>query len=137
MAITFPQILFFGYETLNALLHSLLDDSFGFFLSLLIVKMVATALAAGSGLVGGTFAPSLFLGAMTGAAFHQVAANVLPMTYLNEIADGPAYAIVGSASVLAALFRAPLMASLLLFELTKDYHVILPLLVSAGIAGSV
>ena len=136
MAIPFPQILFFGYETLNALLHSLLDDSFGFILSLLMVKMVATALAAGSGLVGGTFAPSLFLGAMTGAAFHQVAANVLPMTYLNEIADGPAYAIVGSASVLAALFRAPLTASLLLFELTKDYDVILPLMVSAGI-GSV
>lgn len=53
-----------------------------------------------------------------------------------ELADVPAYAMVGAASVLAALFRAPLTASLLLFELTRDYDVILPLMVSAGV-GSV
>jgi len=134
IAIPFPQILFFGYETLNALLNSLLDDSLMFIVSLLVVKTIATALAAGSGLVGGTFAPSLFLGAMTGAAFHQVAESVLQMDFFNmQIADGPAYAIVGAASVLAALFRAPLTASLLLFELTRDYDVILPLMVSAGL----
>ena len=142
IAIPYPQILFFGYETLNALLNSLLDDSLPFILSLLFVKTIATALAAGSGLVGGTFAPSLFLGAMTGAGFHQIMDMVVAMemppelAFLNhwEIADGPAYAMVGAASVLAALFRAPLTASLLLFELTRDYDVILPLMVSAGIA---
>jgi len=133
IGLAYPQILFFGYETLNALLNSLLEDSFGLILTLLVVKMVATALAAGSGLVGGTFAPSLFLGAMTGTAFHQVVEMTLPG---NQIADSPAYAIVGAASVLAALFRAPLTASLLLFELVRDYDVILPLMVSAGL-GSV
>ena len=133
IGLAYPQILFFGYETLNALLNSLLEDSFGLIVTLLVVKMVATALAAGSGLVGGTFAPSLFLGAMTGTAFHQVIETTLPG---NQIAESPAYAIVGAASVLAALFRAPLTASLLLFELVRDYDVILPLMVSAGL-GSV
>jgi len=138
----FPQILFFGYETLNSLLsNNSLPTSLA--LSLLIVKMLTTAFSAGSGLVGGTFAPSLFLGAMTGAAFHNVACVILNIfsayagvTTIFDLADVPAYAMVGAASVLAALFRAPLTASLLLFELTRDYDVILPLMASAGI-GSV
>jgi H+/Cl- antiporter ClcA len=54
-----------------------------------------------------------------------------------ELADVPAYAMVGAASVLAALFRAPLTASLLLFELTRDYDVILPLMASAGLGSLV
>lgn len=146
LGLVYPQILFFGYETLNALLHSLLEDSFGFILSLLVVKMVATALAAGSGLVGGTFAPSLFLGAMTGTAFYQVAAPILLLLLSSssdggaagwEMADSPVYAMVGAASVLAALFRAPLTASLLLFELVRDYNVILPIMASAGLASVV
>ena len=137
IAIPYPQILFFGYETLDALLNSLLQNSFGFLVSLLVVKMVATALAAGSGLVGGTFAPSLFLGSMAGAAFHEAIADVLPHDISGALADSPAYAMVGAGSVLAALFRAPLTASLLLFELTRDYDVILPLMVSAGIGSLV
>lgn len=138
----FPQILFFGYETLNALLaNNTLSTSL--VLSLLGVKMIMTALSAGSGLVGGTFAPSLFLGAMTGAAFHNIMSSLLvfsmhPGSLLSpELADIPAYAMVGAASVLAALFRAPLTASLLLFELTRDYDVILPLMASAGVASLV
>ena len=54
-----------------------------------------------------------------------------------QMADLPAYTMVGSASVLAAVFRAPLTASLLLFELTRDYGVILPLLASSGVASVV
>jgi H+/Cl- antiporter ClcA len=144
VGIYFPQILFFGYETLNALLaNNALSTSL--VLSLLLVKMVMTALSAGSGLVGGTFAPSLFLGAMTGAAFHNIVSSVLVFAmqfgFLHglplELADIPAYAMVGAASVLAALFRAPLTASLLLFELTRDYDVILPLMASAGVASLV
>jgi H+/Cl- antiporter ClcA len=144
----FPQILFFGYETLNALLaNNTLSTSL--VLSLLGVKMVMTALSAGSGLVGGTFAPSLFLGAMTGTAFHNIVSSILlfsmqtvsPLSAVQglslELADIPAYAMVGAASVLAALFRAPLTASLLLFELTRDYDVILPLMASAGVASLV
>ena len=134
IGLAFPQILFFGYETLNALLaKSTLPTML--LLTLLVVKTIATALAAGSGLVGGTFAPALFLGAMTGAAFHNIMAGLFQSGTM-QLADVPAYAMVGAACLLAALFRAPLTASLLLFELTRDYDVILPLMASAGV-GSV
>jgi H+/Cl- antiporter ClcA len=137
IGLVFPQILFFGYETLNSLLARSSLPTMTLF-SLLVVKTIATALAAGSGLVGGTFAPSLFLGAMTGAAFHNIMDSVFVVPgsitgYAMQLADVPAYAMVGAASVLAALFRAPLTASLLLFELTRDYDVILPLMASAGV----
>jgi len=132
VGLVFPQILFNGYETLNALLANQ-STSTGLLLSLLGAKIVTTAVAAGSGLVGGTFAPSLFLGAMTGASFYNVAQGILTALQLPSIlADVPAYAMVGAASVLSALFRAPLTASMVLFELTRDYDVIVPLMVSAG-----
>jgi H+/Cl- antiporter ClcA len=155
VGLVFPQILFFGYETLNGLLaNSSLPT--GLLLSLLLVKMFTTAISAGSGLVGGTFAPSLFLGGMVGASFHNIVSSILlqlvPVGAANDsihlfgsaatfgilqLADVPAYAMVGAASVLAALFRAPLTASLLLFELTRDYDVILPLMASAGVGSLV
>lgn len=137
VGIAYPQILFFGYETLNTLLanNSLTTDVV---LTLLAVKIFTTAIAAGSGLVGGTFAPSLFLGGMVGASFHDIVGNMFMVAQESpfELADVQAYAIVGAAGVLAALFKAPLTASLLLFELTRDYEVLLPALASAGV-GSV
>jgi H+/Cl- antiporter ClcA len=137
VGLVYPQILFFGYETLNTLLanNSLTTDVI---LTLLAVKIFTTAVAAGSGLVGGTFAPSLFLGGMVGALFHDVIANMFLVAHESPfaLADVQAYALVGAAGVLAALFKAPLTASLLLFELTRDYEVLLPALASAGV-GSV
>uniref|UniRef100_A0A7S2YDZ2 Chloride channel protein n=1 Tax=Entomoneis paludosa TaxID=265537 RepID=A0A7S2YDZ2_9STRA len=139
----FPQILFFGYETLNTLLakKTLATDMV---ITLLVVKTVATAISAGSGLVGGTFAPSLFLGGMTGALFHNVVSQIFLAGGTNDasiapfqLADVQAYALVGAAGVLSALFRAPLTASLLLFELTRDYDVILPLMATAGVGSIV
>ena len=146
IGIVFPQILFFGYETLNSLLAKSSLPTMTL-LSLLVIKTIATALAAGSGLVGGTFAPALFLGAMAGASFHNIMSSLfqfgmqgevgIEFGYAMQLADVPAYAMVGAASVLAALFRAPLTASLLLFELTRDYDVILPLMASAGVGSLV
>ena len=137
VGLVYPQILFFGYETLNTLLanNSMTTDVI---LTLLAVKIFTTAVAAGSGLVGGTFAPSLFLGGMVGALFHDVIANMFLVAHESPfaLADVQAYALVGAAGVLAALFKAPLTASLLLFELTRDYEVLLPALASAGV-GSV
>ena len=155
----FPQILFFGYETLNSLLRNN-DLSTELLLSLLAAKIFTTAVSAGSGLVGGILAPSLFLGGMVGGAFHNIVADLFQHLHLAtnivkegiaagptfmveriqipsgptfELADVSAYAMVGAASVLASLFRAPLTASLLLFELTRNYDVLLPLLASAGL----
>jgi H+/Cl- antiporter ClcA len=137
IGIVYPQVLFFGYETLNTLLAKA-PVSADLVFALLVVKTFTTAISAGSGLVGGTFAPSLFLGGMVGASFH----NVMQQMFMNahashfELADQQAYALVGAAGVLAALFRAPLTASLLLFEVTRDYEVILPVVAAAGV-GSV
>ena len=76
---------------------------------------------------------------MTGALFHSglfifydTLLRPFPLFSNLVIADLPAYTMIGAGSVLAALFRAPLTASLLLFEMTRDYDVILPLVVSAG-----
>ncbi|KAL7533483.1 hypothetical protein ACHAXR_005263 [Thalassiosira sp. AJA248-18] len=139
-----PQILFFGYDTLNGLF---LNNSVptGYLFILLVAKLLTTAICAASGLVGGTFAPSLFLGGVLGAGFHNVISDslqsishVYPELSAYPIFQGisglPAFAMVGAASVLAALFRAPLTASLLLFECTRNYDVILPLMASAGVA---
>jgi len=138
VGIFFPQILFFGYDTLNKLLanESLPSDTIA---TLFVVKTFTTAVSAGSGLVGGTFAPSLFLGGMLGAFFHNTIESLLQVQQFGDyrLAEVPAYAMVGAASVLAALFRAPLTASLLLFETTRDYGVLLPLMASAGIGGLV
>jgi H+/Cl- antiporter ClcA len=148
VGLVFPQVLFFGYETLNGLLaNGSLRTTL--LLSLLTVKVGTTAISVGSGLVGGTFAPSLFMGGMVGACFHNIMSSIFQFASgadalrlmaggpLLELADVPAYAMVGAASVLAALFRAPLTASLLLFELSRDYDVILPLMASAGVASLV
>ena len=160
-ALYFPQILFFGYETLNSLLSNAVNVPTQVLLSLLIVKTITTSVCIGSGLVGGTLAPALFLGGVTGASFHNIISDLYQLVTMHNdgitnimntasdtfvgsmiapstfvLADLPDYAMVGSASVLAALFRAPLTASLLLFELSRDYDVILPILASSGV-GSV
>jgi H+/Cl- antiporter ClcA len=153
----FPQILFFGYETLNPLLKTQAYLPVTLIVTLLCTKILMTAFSAGSGLIGGTFAPSLFLGSMTGAAFrhgasemvkffnavdpsiHPTASYViqtLPLPEL-ELATSPAYAMMGAASVLAAIFRAPLTATLLLFEVTRNYDVLLPIMASSGVASIV
>ncbi|GAX11173.1 hypothetical protein FisN_9Hh267 [Fistulifera solaris] len=135
-----PGVLFVGYDSINALLnHGAMSAPH--LLMLLLTKGFATAISGGSGLVGGTFAPSLFLGAMTGASFYNVVSGIFalfasPTVPSFPLSDLPGFTMVGAASVLAALFRAPLTATMLLFELTHDYKVLLPLMVSAGI-GSV
>lgn len=146
VGLVFPQILFSGYDTVNiALANRMLPTLL--LVTLLGVKMLTTAVAAGSGLVGGTFAPSLFLGGMVGASFHNVVSWLLESAAhhgtitlaspMLQMADLPAYTMVGAAAVLAAVFRAPLTASLLLFELTRDYAAILPLMASSGVASVV
>ncbi|NJR64585.1 MAG: chloride channel protein [Leptolyngbyaceae cyanobacterium CRU_2_3] len=81
----------------------------------------------GSGFGGGVFAPALFLGASLGSMYGKVLAITLPMLH-NYMASPPAYAMVGMAAVLAASVRAPLTSILLLFELTHDYRIVLPLM---------
>eukprot|EP00611_Tribonema_gayanum_P011721 TRINITY_DN2207_c0_g1_i2.p1 TRINITY_DN2207_c0_g1~~TRINITY_DN2207_c0_g1_i2.p1 ORF type:complete len:845 (+),score=244.22 TRINITY_DN2207_c0_g1_i2:159-2537(+) len=150
VGIVFPQILFFGYQTLDTLLANTGRYGALQLARLCVVKAVMTAVCFGSGLVGGTFAPALFLGATAGACYQRGVVNLLsalsanPFLFHNgggafvngllNVAAGPAYSMVGAASVLAAVYRAPLTSSLLLFELTRDYDIVLPLMASAGVA---
>ncbi|MCA9311088.1 MAG: chloride channel protein, partial [Phycisphaerales bacterium] len=94
-------------------------------------KIIATCLTIGSGGSGGVFAPSLFIGAAGGATFGRVleAAGLLP-----ESATPAAYALVGMAAVVAATTHAPLTSILILFELTRDPFVLLPIMLAAVMA---
>ncbi len=98
--------------------------SIGLLLTLIFLKVLATSLTLGSGNSGGVFAPGLFMGAMTGGSFGWVAHRLLP-----NLAAGPGpYATVGMAAVFAAAARAPLTAILIVFEMTDDYRILLPLM---------
>lgn len=132
VALQFPQILGIGYETVEAMLR---DVQFPLLLllGLMVIKLVMTAVSLGSGFVGGLFAPAMFLGASLGAAYGKVMVLILPIPP-DAIAAPPAYAMVGMAAVLAASVRAPLTAILLLFELTRDYRIILPLMAAVGLS---
>ncbi|KAK4538084.1 hypothetical protein CDCA_CDCA15G4109 [Cyanidium caldarium] len=150
VALAFPQVLFFGYDVLNALLADA-QFSVPLLASLLLLKPLMTSFSLGSGLVGGTFAPALFVGANLGALYCKLVEGLgtwlisfvfktlgsAPAAWITDtlpIAGPPAYAMIGMAAVLAGTFRAPLTASLLLFELTRDYRIILPLMAAAGIS---
>lgn len=132
VALQFPQVLGIGYETVEAMLRDA-QFSIPLLVALLIVKLLMTAVSLGSGLVGGLFAPAMFLGASLGAAYGKIIPLVLPIAP-GMIAAPPAYAMVGMAAVLAASARAPLTAILLLFELTRDYRIILPLMAAVGLS---
>lgn len=129
-----------GYETIRGLLN---PDAYAgkiesgpqtvfWILALLVVlKAVGTSFSLGSGGSGGVFAPSLFLGAVAGAAFG-VALDGLGL--LPDDASPASYALVGMAAVVAGSTHAPLTAILILFELTRDVYVLLPIMLAAVIA---
>jgi H+/Cl- antiporter ClcA/CBS domain-containing protein len=132
VALQLPQILGVGYETVEAILRDV-KFSLPLLITLLGMKLALTAISLGSGLVGGIFAPAMYLGAALGAAYGKALPLVLPM-FAVHIAAPPAYAMVGMAAVLAASARAPLTAILLLFELTRDYRIVLPLMAAVGLS---
>ena len=132
VALPFPQVLGIGYETVEAVLRDV-QFSLPLLGGLLVVKLIMTAISLGSGFVGGLFAPAMFLGAVLGASYGKVLPLLLPIA-ADSIAAPPAYAMVGMAAVLAASARAPLTAILLLFELTRDYRIILPLMAAVSLS---
>jgi H+/Cl- antiporter ClcA len=131
MALAFPQVLGVGYDTIEALLGSDGGIPLLTLLALLGVKLLATGVSNASGFVGGGFAPALVLGAVLGNVYGQLLGQgglQLP------VAEPPAYAMVGMAAVLAGSARAPLTALLLMFELTRDIRIVLPLMAAAGLS---
>jgi CIC family chloride channel protein len=128
MAIRYPEIFGVGYEAINEALTSHL--AWTLLLVLVMVKIVAVSLTIGSGGSGGIFAPSLFIGAMAGGAVGTVVHSLWP-----QMSGNPgAYALVGMGAVVAAGTHAPITAIVMIFELTGDYKIILPLMISCIIA---
>lgn len=133
MALQYPEVLYQGFGNVNAILQN--RDHFAPLLlfQILAVKIFCTSVSKGSGLVGGAYAPSIFMGATLGSAFGGTAS--LLMTPMGiPVAAPQAYALVGVAAMLAANCQVPLTSVLLLFELTQDYFIILPTLAAVGIS---
>lgn len=128
--IQLPEVMGIGYETVESVLQDS-PFSLGFRFLLLTAKLLLTAISLGSGFVGGTFAPAIFLGAILGSGYGQALSFLMPASM--PIAAPPAYALVGMAAVLAGTVRAPLTAVLLLFEMTRDYRIVLPLMAAVGL----
>jgi len=124
LAIYFPQILGIGYNSMDDALHGNMIWYFAFVL--IFIKIFATSITLGSGGSGGIFAPSLFMGAMLGCFFGTIIHNYFP-----EIsADAGAYALVAMGGLVAGTTRAPITAIIIVFELTGNYHIILPLMIT-------
>jgi CIC family chloride channel protein len=119
-----PQVLGVGYSYVG----SALDGTMALKLMLLLVvlKLFGVTVSYASGNAGGIFGPSLFLGAMLGGAIGTVAHHLLP----GYTATPGAYALVGMGALFAGIIRAPMTSVLMIFEMTRDYAVIVPLMIA-------
>ncbi|KAL5706827.1 hypothetical protein ACHQM5_024945 [Ranunculus cassubicifolius] len=143
IALAYPEILYRGFENVDILLESqplVKGLPADLLLQLVGVKILATSFCRASGLVGGYYAPSLFIGAATGMAYGKFISYAIslsdPMFHLTflEVASPQAYGLVGMAATLAGVCQVPLTSVLLLFELTQDYRIVLPLLGAVGLS---
>ncbi|HUU44774.1 MAG TPA: chloride channel protein [Acidobacteriota bacterium] len=128
LGLAFPQVFADGYSTITQVLAG--QGVFGLLAVLLFAKILATSLTLGSGNSGGIFAPSLFMGTALGGAFGHLVHTLFP----EVTASSGAYAVVGMGAVVAAATHAPMTAFMIIFEMTRDYHIILPLMVACVIA---
>ena len=127
----FPEVVGNGRDAIAALFER--PWTLGTVTALLAIRLIVTPLTVGSGAVGGVFTPTLFIGAMLGYAFGGVTAAVLPGAH----SDPGVYALTGMACLLAGTTHAPLMATMMVFEMTLDYNVVVPLLLGSAIAALV
>ncbi len=131
-ALYLPEIMGVGYGTLASILAGR-EIPIAELLSLLVLKLLATAISSGSGFVGGIFAPAMFLGGCLGALYANILYLILPPDWVALSPAPGVAAMVGLAAVLAGSVKAPLTAILMLFELTGNYEVILPVMIAVGI----
>jgi CIC family chloride channel protein len=124
MLVVFPQVAGVGYEHVDQALNGGLLISA--MLLLFVVKGFATIVSYSSGNAGGIFAPSLFLGAMVGGVVGLAARAVAPF----PVGDPGAYALVGMGTLFAGIIRAPMTSVFMIFELTQDYQIFVPLMIA-------
>ncbi|HEX7151700.1 MAG TPA: chloride channel protein [Thermoanaerobaculia bacterium] len=126
-----PSTLGVGYDSMTYWLHGGADarvTAIAF-----IVKTIAFVIAISAGVLGGTFAPSLFIGTALGAAIGHSAQVLFPEAHI----DPKAYAIVGMGSVFAGLLRSPIAAVVIVVELTRDYELMVPVMLGVSLAVSI
>lgn len=123
-----PDLFGVGYEGITKALSGELTITM--LLSLFILKMLATSLTIGSGGSGGIFAPSLFIGATLGAVVGSAFGGLFP----SITSPAGAYGVVGMAAVFAGAARAPFSAILIIFEMTRDYALMLPIMTAVVIS---
>lgn len=119
-----PEVKGVGYEYVDQALNSGLV--FRTLLVLCFVKLIATIISYCSGNAGGIFAPSLFIGAMVGGAVGTLLTRVAPF----PTGEPGAYALVGMGTLFAGIIRAPMTSVFMIFEITQDYQIIVPLMVA-------
>lgn len=128
IALRIPEVMGLGYESVNNALNGQMVWYLAF--ALIFFKILATSITLGSGGSGGIFTPSLFLGSMAGFAFGWIAHRYFP-----GIAASPgAYALVAMGGLVAGTTHAPITAIIIVFELTNDYRIILPLMITCIIS---
>jgi chloride channel protein, CIC family len=119
-----PQLLGVGYKHVGEALNG--GMALKLMALLLVLKLIAVATSYASGNAGGIFGPSLFLGAMLGGVVGNVANHFFP----NTVGTPGAYALVGMGTAFAGIVRAPMTSVMMIFEITRDYAVIVPLMIS-------
>ena len=128
IAIFFPQVMGDGYAYMDRVLSS--RGLLVTMAALIFLKIIATSITLGAGGAGGVFAPTLFIGAMIGGTFGKIVNLIAP----DHTAAPGAYAAVGIGAFLAAATHAPMTAIFLLFEMTGNYRIIVPAMLSSIIA---
>jgi CIC family chloride channel protein len=119
-----PEVLGVGYDYVERVLMG--DLALKTVAILAVLKIIATATCYGSGNAGGIFGPSLFIGATIGGAVGSIAHTLAP-----GITAGPgAYALVGMGAAFAGIIRTPITSVIMIFEMTRDYSIIVPLMIS-------
>jgi len=128
ISIGVPQVWGNGYSVVGTILRGQVVGVW--LLAVLLAKVVATTATVGSRAVGGVFTPTLFIGCALGALFGELVHGVLP----SVTSQPAAYALVGMGGFLAAATHAPLTSILMLFEMTADYQIVLPLMLACVVA---
>lgn len=128
IGLLFPEILGVGYDSMDAALNN--NQIWQIAIVLVFLKMIASSMTLGSGGSGGVFAPSLFIGAMFGVFFG----SIVNMLFPEYTASPGAYALVAMGGLIAGTTRAPITAIIIVFELTKETSIILPLMLTCTLS---
>ncbi|MDQ6989718.1 MAG: chloride channel protein [Mariprofundaceae bacterium] len=140
-ALLVPEIMSIGYGTVDGILLENIDTNILgfslplalFLLILLVMKLLTSVMCAGGGFGGGMIGPSLFIGATAGALYGGIVHGMLP-TWSESYG---AYALVACGAMLAAMVQAPMSSILMIFELSNDYHIMVPLMTACVVAALV